>query len=80
MSPARLIWNYLWIAPTLLQIVILWVMLRRRLHRQFPLFFVYTAYTICEFLIVFPMYYMVRLVPGWLYGYTSLSRLRADLH
>lgn len=72
MSFAKLIWNYLWIAPTFLQIVILWVMVRRGLHRQFPLFFVYTAFTIGEFLIVFPMYYMVNLVPGWLYGHTRL--------
>ncbi len=71
MSPARLIWNYLWIAPTLLQMVILWVMLRRGVHRQFPLFFAYTAYTICEFLILFPMYY-IALIPGWLYGHTHL--------
>lgn len=72
MSIARLIWNYLWIAPHLLQIAVLWIMVRRGLHRQFPLFFAYTAYVICEFLILFPMYYLVNLVPGWLYGHTRL--------
>ncbi len=73
MTVSRILWNYLWIAPALLQIVIVWLMLRRSLHRQFPLFFIYTAYTVCEFLILFPMYHLVRLVPDWLYGYTRLS-------
>lgn len=71
MSFAKLVWNYLWIAPTFLQVAILWVMVRRGLHKKFPIFFVYTAYTIGEFLILFSMYY-INLVPGWLYGHTRL--------
>lgn len=72
MTAWHILWNYLWIVPHLLQIAILTVMVRRGLHRQFPLFFIYTAYVVCEFLILFPMYYLVNLVPGWLYGYTRL--------
>lgn len=72
MTALRILWNYLWIGPTLVQIAILWVMVRRLLHKKFPLFFIYTAYTISQFLILFPMYHLVNLVPGWLYGYSRL--------
>jgi len=72
MTAWHILWNYLWIAPHILQIAILWVMARYGLHRQFPLFFAYTAYAIFEFLILFPMYHLVNLVPGWLYGHTRL--------
>lgn len=71
MTVLHILWNYLWIGPTFVQIAILWVMIHRRLHKEFPLFFIYTAYTIGEFLILFPMYYL-DLVPGWLYGRTRL--------
>lgn len=72
MTVSRILWNYLWIAPALLQTTILWVMVRRGLHKTFPLFFAYTAYSVGEFLILFPMYHLINLVPGWLYGHTRL--------
>ena len=37
------LWYYLWIAPHVFQVAVMWVMVRRRLHRQFPLFFIYTV-------------------------------------
>jgi len=49
MTVARALWYYLWIAPHLLLGVILLVMFLRGLHRQFPMFFLYTTFEICQF-------------------------------
>jgi hypothetical protein len=53
MTPLRLLWYYLWVAPHVLQGVVLFAMVRRRLHRQFPMFFLYTAFEILQFGILF---------------------------
>lgn len=53
MTIARALWYYLWIAPHVLLLVILVVMLLRRLHRQFPIFFLYTLFEICQFAFLF---------------------------
>jgi hypothetical protein len=53
MTPLRLLWYYLWVAPHVLQVVVLFVMVRRRLHRQFPIFFLYTAFEILQFSVLF---------------------------
>jgi len=44
MSPHSLLWHYLWVAPHALQAVLAVVMVRRRLWREFPVFFVYTVF------------------------------------
>jgi len=44
MHPHSFLWHYLWIAPYALQIVIAVVMVRRGLHREFPVFFIYTVF------------------------------------
>jgi len=46
MFPHTLLWNYLWIAPHALQLLIVVVMLRRGLFREFPVFFAYTVFDI----------------------------------
>lgn len=53
MSALRLLWYYLWIAPHILQGIIVFVMVRRRLHRQFPMFFLYMVFEILQFGILF---------------------------
>ncbi len=44
----RTLWYYLWIAPHILQGIILFAMLRRGLHRQFPMFFLYTGFEMLQ--------------------------------
>lgn len=44
---------YLWIAPHALLVVVLVVMFRRKLQRQFPIFFTYIAFEIIQFLTLF---------------------------
>jgi len=43
MYPHSFLWHYLWIAPHALQLIIAIAMVRRRLVREFPVFFVYTV-------------------------------------
>jgi hypothetical protein len=49
MSALRILWYYLWIAPHVLQGVILIVMVRRGLYRQFPMFLLYIGFEIWQF-------------------------------
>jgi len=53
MTGSQVLWYYLWLAPKLLQAAMLLVMVRRGLHRQFPMFFVYTAAQISQSAILF---------------------------
>jgi len=43
MRPHSILWYYLWVAPRLLQVLIAGLMVKRRLHRDFPMFFGYTV-------------------------------------
>jgi hypothetical protein len=49
----HILWYYLWVAPHVLQAIILFAMVRRRLHRSFPMFFLYTASEILQFGVLF---------------------------
>lgn len=51
----RLLWYYLWIAPYVLQGVLVLVMVRRKFYRQFPVFFAYTVFEVCQFAVLFAM-------------------------
>jgi hypothetical protein len=44
-----MLWYYLWVAPHAFQGIIVFAMLRRRLHRSFPMFFLYTLFEILQF-------------------------------
>jgi hypothetical protein len=51
--PHSFLWHYLWIAPHALQAVIVIVMIRRRLAREFPMFLSYTIFAIVNEAILF---------------------------
>jgi hypothetical protein len=53
MSALRLVWYYLWIAPHAFQVVILFLMMRCRSYRQFPMFLLYTAAEVVQFVVLF---------------------------
>ncbi len=44
MHSHSLLWHYLWVAPRLFQVAIVATMMRRKLHREFPVFFAYTLW------------------------------------
>jgi hypothetical protein len=53
MNALRLLWYCLWVAPHIVQGMIVFVMVRRRLQRQFPMFFLYTVFEILQFGVLF---------------------------
>jgi len=57
MTSLRMLWYYLWVAPHVLQGIILLAMVRRRLYRQYPMFFLYTAFEILQFAVLFAKAY-----------------------
>jgi hypothetical protein len=48
MTLNHLIFYYLWVVPHALQAVLLLVMVRRGLHRQFPMFVLYTGFEVLQ--------------------------------
>jgi len=58
----------LWIAHPVLELVLVAIMLRRGLHRTFPVFFAYTAFEVVDFLILFPIYRSGGIMP-YFYAY-----------
>jgi hypothetical protein len=63
---------YLWIAPHALLPVVSVLMLMRRLHKSFPVFFLYTLYETLGFLLRFAAY---GFAPGRLYRYAFIVTL-----
>jgi len=56
MTALKLLWYYLWIAPAVVQLLVVGVMVRRKLYQQFPIFFAYAAFAVCSFAVVFATY------------------------
>lgn len=65
MSFLNVLWYYLFIAPHLLMVGVLFAMWRRRLARSFPWFFAYVAVEVLQFCILFPCY--LRSIDGAVY-------------
>ncbi|HEX8817160.1 MAG TPA: hypothetical protein VF753_16805 [Terriglobales bacterium] len=51
---------YLWLAPIPLGILLLVLMVRRELHRQYPFFFVYNIYAVVSAATLFYVYYAAK--------------------
>ncbi len=60
---------YLLIAPHILILGVCWVMVRRHLHRQFPIFFSYLVFETIQFAIAFWMILSASSTPS---GYTTV--------
>jgi hypothetical protein len=55
MAFRQALYVYLWAAPHLLQIVLAVLMIRRKLAREFPVFFAYTVFEVLQFFVLFPV-------------------------
>ena len=55
MTFRQALYIYLWAAPHLLQIVLTVLMVRRKLTREFPVFFAYTVFEVLQFSVLFPV-------------------------
>jgi hypothetical protein len=52
----RSLFYYLWIVPHILLAVILVLMVRRRLYKQFPSFLLYSAFELFQFIVLFAVF------------------------
>lgn len=64
MHPHSFLWHYLWIAPHALQAIVAVVMVRRRLWREFPMFFTYTVFEIVQGGVLFVLDHSARVSPA----------------
>ena len=55
MSFSRLLYFYLWIAPHLLQAVLAYQFVKRKLISEFPAFFLYTVFEVAQFIVLFAL-------------------------
>ncbi|HUB02343.1 MAG TPA: hypothetical protein VL983_06645 [Terriglobales bacterium] len=60
MNYSQLIWlyRYLWFAPHLLLLLVAAVMFRRKLHKQYPIFFSYLIFEFLQFCVLYSMSYL----------------------
>jgi hypothetical protein len=65
---------FLWITPHVLLGVLAVVLYKRRLYREFAVFFVYVLYEIAEFILLFGLYSVLG-VTGKPYGYAYCATL-----
>jgi hypothetical protein len=63
---------YLWIAPHVLLVVVPVLMYTRRLHKSFPVFFIYTLYETLAFLLRFGAFAAGHGLGGGLYRYVFI--------
>jgi hypothetical protein len=54
----KALYAYLFVAPHVLLVVLAVMLVRRKLVREFPLFFAYTLFEILQFVILFPLMYL----------------------
>lgn len=70
------LWYYFWIAPHVLQALILYFMVRRKLHHQFPFFAVYIASEIVQFAVLYGLSHSrFHYGPVYLHSYVSFLGL-----
>jgi hypothetical protein len=55
MVPHSFLWHYLWAAPHLIQIAVALIIIRRKLHREFPFFLAYTIYQVLVNVVLFAL-------------------------
>jgi hypothetical protein len=55
MATHSLLYLYLWFAPHVLQVALAVMMVRRKLAREFPAFFLYTVFEVLQFVVLFAL-------------------------
>jgi hypothetical protein len=69
----RLVYYVLWIAPVAVFVCLAAMMLRRKLQKEFPLFFAFVVIQVADFAIGFSAYYMSQ--RDYFYAYWTLAAL-----
>lgn len=66
MDAQQILFFYLWIAPHALLLVVLLIMMRRHLVREYPAFVIYAAYEVFQFAVLFTIYFLPEVSgPQW---------------
>lgn len=58
MNWPRILYYYLWVAPHVLLLLVAWMMLRRQIHKEYPLFFTYVLYEFAQFCVFFTLAFL----------------------
>lgn len=67
----RILTYAFWVLPTIIQIALAVIMVRRQLRRSFPLFFSYLVFQLVAFAVLFPLYHISY--AGFFYSYWTTS-------
>src|SRR5437660_11348385 len=80
MSPrTQFVYYVLWFAHPLLQTGVAGVMVWRKLHRKFPVFFAYIVSQILAFSVLFPIYYYSSNFVHYFYPYWASAAISVVL-
>jgi hypothetical protein len=80
----------LWIFHLVIEIPLAGIMYRRKLHRQFPVFFAYILFQVVGFAILFPLYlsrssadyffaYWINAIACWVFGFKVIHEVFSDV-
>jgi hypothetical protein len=80
----------LWIIHPVIEIPLAGIMYRRKLHRQFPIFFAYILFQVAGFAILFPLYrsrdfmeyfdaHWVSAIACWVFGFKVIREILSDV-
>src|SRR5580704_15622196 len=80
----------LWIFHPVIEIPLAGIMYRRKLHRQFPIFFAYILFQVVGFAILFPLYlsrssadyffaYWISAIACWVFGFKVIHEVFSDV-
>ena len=80
----------LWIFHPVIEIPLAGIMYRRKLHRQFPVFFAYILFQVVGFAILFPLYrsrsstdyffaYWIDAIACWVFGFKVIHEIFSDV-
>ena len=80
----------LWIFHPVIEIPLAGIMYRRKLHRQFPVFFAYILFQVVGFAILFPLYrsrsstdyffaYWIDAIACWVFGFKVIHEVFSDV-
>lgn len=73
----RIVYYVLWIAPVAVFVCLAAMMLRRKLHKEFPLFFAFVVFQVADFVVAFSAFHVSD--RQYFYAYWTLAALSMSL-
>jgi hypothetical protein len=80
----------LWIFHPVVELPLAGIMYRRKLHREFPIFFAYILFQVVQFAILFPLFrsgsfmeyilaYWISAIACWVFGFKIIHEILSDM-